>query len=82
MPPISDAWYQKHGHEPPEHIPHDLTPEDIKHRVKSVRPVNWRAEGNRLIADTDVGELVQFIPTSHIFTGTDEKGLPTFRKIV
>lgn len=79
--PNDDAWFHKHGVAPPEHIPHDLSPEDISEKVKSVNPINWRAEGNLLIADTDMGPLKQFIPTSHIFTGVDKKGLPTFRKL-
>ena len=74
-------WYDRHGLKRPEHISHELTPDDIAKRVQSVNPRNWRQEGNKLIADTDVGELVNPIPTSHILTGTDEKGLPVFKKV-
>ena len=57
------------------------TPEDIRGNLKSVQPRNWRLQGNRLIADTDMGELSQTIPTDRILTGTDDKGLPVFKKI-
>jgi hypothetical protein len=80
-PNKDDAWFHKQGVAPPERIQHDLTPDDIQERVQSINPKNYRAEGDRLIADTDVGTLVQYIPTTHIFTGTDENGLPTFRKL-
>jgi hypothetical protein len=76
-----DRWYTSRGLTPPEHISHGLTVDDISKRVVNVNARNWRAEGNRLIADTDVGPLIQFIPTSHIFTGIDDQGLPTFRKL-
>jgi len=76
-----DSWYIRQGFTPPERISHDLKVEDISKVVKSVNPTNWRAEGDRLIADTDVGPLVQKIPTTHIFIGTDENNLPKFKKI-
>ncbi len=78
---MNDKFYEKRGVAPPSHVSHELTPDDISKRVKSVNPTNWRAEGNRLIADTDFGPLVQNIPTSHIFVGVDNAGLPKFRKI-
>lgn len=76
-----DGWYIRRGLTPPERVGHDLVPDDIKDRVKSVNPRNWRAEGNLLIADTDVGELKQPFDPAYLFTGTDKKGLPTFRKL-
>lgn len=76
-----DQWYIRQGVTPPERISHDLSVDDIDKHVKSLNPRNWRAEGNLLIADTDVGPLRQYIPTDHIFTGVDEKGLPTFKKL-
>lgn len=79
---MDDKFYQRRGLAPPLHLPHDLTPEDISKRVQPINPRNWRAQGNRLIADTDLGPLVQFIPTDYIFTGVDEANLPTFRKVV
>lgn len=76
-----DNWYRKQGQEPPERISHDLTPDDISERVKPLNPTNWRQEGNKLIADTDMGKLVQFIPTNLLFNGVDKNGLPILTKI-
>jgi len=57
------------------------TDEDIRKNLKPLMPRNWRQEGNRLIADTDMGVLSQPIPTNKILTGTDDKGLPIFRTV-
>lgn len=57
------------------------TETDVRGNLKSLNPTNWRLQGNRLIADTDVGEFSQIIPPTQILTGTDEKGLPTFKKL-
>ena len=78
---MADNFYEKHNVAPPSSIDHGLSVDDISTRVRSVNPRNWRQEGNVLIADTDVGEMRQAIPTNKILTGTDEKGLPTFKKI-
>lgn len=75
------AWFERHGLKQPEHIKHDLTPDDIATKVQPVKPTGWRAEGNRLIADTDMGQLVQFFPTDYIFKGTDANGLPILEKL-
>lgn len=77
-----DNWFVKNNLTPPTHTSHGITPDEISQNVKSVNPRNWRAEGNRLIADTDMGPLVQLVPTSHIFTGVDKQGLPKFRRVV
>lgn len=76
-----DAWYERRGVAPPERISHEMTPEDIRDKVQDLHPRNWRAEGNRLFCDTDMGTLVQHIPTDYIFSGMDKKGLPTFRQV-
>lgn len=80
-PSKEDQWFIRHGITPPEHISHDLNVDDISKVVKPGNPRNWRAEGDRLIADTDFGPLVQRIPTSHLFVGVDKKGLPMFKKV-
>lgn len=66
---------------PPTSEAHGVTPEDIRSKLQPVHPRNWRQQGNMLHADTDVGELVNALPYGYILTGTDDKGLPTFRKI-
>ncbi len=57
------------------------TEEDVRRNLKSVNPRNWRLTGNKLIADTDVGPLVNYISTDYICRGTDENGLPILERI-
>lgn len=79
----SDAhlgWFDKHGVERPENIPH-IKEEDIDKSMKRLMPNSWKLEGNKLTGMTDVGPLVQFIDTNYILTGTDSEGLPVFKKI-
>jgi len=68
------------GLTPPSHTPHG-SDDDIPSRLKRVEVKKWRQEGNRLIAETDVGELVNLIPTDYIMTGVNDDNLPTFKKI-
>jgi len=75
------AWFEKNNLEPPKHFSHELTPDDIGKKVKSVNPRNWRQEGNRLIADTDYGPLINYLPTNKLLAGTDKDGLPIFRSL-
>ena len=72
--------YDRWGVRRPEHIPHG-TAEDIRANLKRLETTNWRLEGNKLIADTDQGPLVQFIPTNYVCRGTDEQGLPILDKL-
>ena len=57
------------------------TDDDVRANLKPLTPTNWRMKGNWLIADTDFGELSQRIDPSYILTGTDDKGLPIFKKV-
>lgn len=66
--------------EPPTTSTHG-TESEVEGNLKQLMPSSWRLEGNQLIGQTEMGPLVQTIPTSHILTGTDKKGLPTFRKV-
>lgn len=75
------AWFDKHGLERPSHMDH-LSVDDIEKHLRQIKPRNWRLEGNRLLADTDMGPLVQTIPTNYVLEGTDANGLPKFRKLV
>lgn len=78
---MADNFYEKHNVAPPSSIDHGLSVDDISTRVRSVNPRNWRQEGNVLIADTDVGEMRQAIPTNKIMSGVDKQGLPKFRTL-
>jgi hypothetical protein len=64
----------------PTREPHG-TEEDIRANLKPLTPSKWRLEGNKLIAETDMGELVNYIPTDYIMKGVDEQGLPILKKI-
>ena len=77
----TNAWFRKQGKTPPEHISHEMTPDDIKDKVQPLKPTNWRQEGNLLKADTEMGELVQVLPTDRILTGTNDQGLPILKRI-
>lgn len=56
---------------------------DIEASRHPLEPTHWRQEGNKLIGTIDnVGEFVNFLPTDVILTGTDENGLPVFRKVI
>lgn len=65
----------------PSHNAHG-TDAEIRGNLRSLQPRNWRQQGNQLIADTDMGPLVQTIPTNYLLDGTDDNGLPRFRKVI
>jgi len=73
--------YAKWGKEPPSHQPHG-TPEDIRANMRELKPTKWRQEGNKLIGETEMGPLVNFIGTDYICIGTTETGLPKFKKVI
>lgn len=56
-------------------------PDEIRENLKQMKPKTWKLQGNKLTGDTEMGELAQFISTDLILTGTDENGLPIFKKI-
>jgi hypothetical protein len=76
---VSD--YEKMGLKLPSSTSHNVTPEEIRARMKRLTTTRWRLAGNQLTCDTEMGELVQTIPTNYILTGEDSEGLPTFKKI-
>lgn len=80
MSPEQVANFKEWGEPLPSRDAHG-TDDDIRSNLKSVNPRNWTLEGNKLIADTEVGKLVQTIPTSHILIGTDAQGLPIFKQV-
>lgn len=74
-------WFQRNNLTPPSSVSHGLTPDEIGSKVKPLKPHSWRLEGNRLIAKTEMGELVNYISTDYILTGIDKDGLPVLTKI-
>ncbi len=75
------AFYRKHGKAPPKHWEHG-TEQEIRENMVRLRPGSWRLEGNQLIGQTELGTLVQTVPTDVILTGTDDDGRPIFKKVV
>lgn len=73
-------FYKENNLTPPKHIDHGLAVDDIARRVQSINPRNWRQQGNQLIADSDVGELVNTIPPNYLLVGV-ENNLPKFKKL-
>jgi len=78
--PYNHDWFTKRNLTPPESINHG-DPDGIRDKMVKLKPTTWRMEGNKLIGDTELGQLVNFIPTNMILTGTDEAGMPVFRRI-
>lgn len=74
-------WFDKVGKARPTHDAHG-TAEDIRANLKQLLPHNWVLRGNQLEGETEHGMLVQTIPTDYILIGTDDHGLPVFRKVV
>ena len=68
------------GIDPPTRDPHG-TLDEISDKMLKLMPHSWKLEGNLLKGQTEMGELVQRIPTDYILIGTDSKGLPKFQKI-
>lgn len=58
------------------------TEEDIRSNLKPVKAHSWRMEGaGVLVADTEMGKLVQNIGTDYICVG-EKNDLPILRKLV
>lgn len=76
-----EDFYRKLDAAPPTVETHG-TEEDVRANMQKLLPNSWWLDGNKLHGHTEMGELVQTIPTSHILVGTDDKGLPIFREIV
>lgn len=75
------AEFASLGITPAKVTPHG-SDKDIRDYLAPEMPTIWRQEGNQLIGESEKGRFVQTIPTNYILTGADEKGLPTFKKVV
>lgn len=84
MPPDAKTLkeYEKLGIPPPSVFPHGMTPDQMVANLQPATPRNWRQEGNKLICDTEFGELVNYLPTDKLLTGTDELGMPVFTDVL
>lgn len=82
--PDTDFW-RKYNVAPPEATSHqvvDTFESPLSEKLKQLLPNSWKLEGNKLSGMTEMGELVQFIPTDYILIGKDSRGLPVFQKVV
>lgn len=79
MDPQLTKLYEKWGVSPPTSSPHG-TDDDIRNNLVKLKPKKWRQEGNKLIGETEMGDLVQFIDTGLVLMGTDKKGNPILNK--
>lgn len=78
---MQDKDYEKLGITPPTIESHG-TEAEIKANMEKLQPKKWRLEGNRLLGDTEWGELCQIISSDLILKGTDDQGLPILEKVV
>lgn len=76
----ADFW-RKYELPEPEAAPHG-TEEEILSNMKQLVPNSWKLEGNKLVGKTEMGTLVQYIPTDYILEGSTSDGLPKFKRIV
>lgn len=72
--------YEALGVEPPKHFEHG-SDANIRANMQRATPIRWFQRGNELVAETELGELVNFIPTDMQLTGVDENNMPILKKI-
>lgn len=75
------AWFERQGLTPPSTTPHGVTTDNIREKLQPLKAKSWKLEGNRLIAETDMGPVVNYIDPGYIMTGVDENNLPVFKKL-
>lgn len=74
-------FLRKLGAVPPTTTSH-MTEDEIKKNMKQLMPYSWVLKGNQLIGQTESGPLVQNIDPNYILTGTDNDGMPVFKKVL
>jgi hypothetical protein len=80
LKPDGTLDYDALGVSAPEHLAHG-TDEDIRAHLQIVKPIRWFQRGNELVAETDLGEVVNFLPTNYMLSGTDRDNRPILIKI-
>jgi hypothetical protein len=73
-------FYAKQNVTPPSVAGHG-TEEDVRSKLEPLKLHSWRQEGNLLIAQSELGEVVNHLPTDTILSGLDDKGMPIFAKV-
>lgn len=72
--------YEALGVAPPQSFPHG-SDDDIRANMQIAKAKRWFQRGNELVAETDLGEVVNFLPTDMMLKGVDENGLPILEKL-
>jgi len=54
--------------------------EDIAKNMEKAEVKSWRQEGNKLIAETQLGDVVNFLPTDTMLTGV-KNNRPVLTKV-
>jgi len=74
-------FFTKRNLPPPTTVSHG-TEDDIGEKLQQLETSNWRMEGpGKLVADTPMGPLVNYVSPDLICTGTDKSGKPILTKI-
>jgi hypothetical protein len=58
------------------------TDADVRANLVRATPTKWYQRGNELVAETDLGELVNLLPTDVMLTGIDSNNLPILTKMI
>lgn len=80
--PDADFW-RKYKIEAPEAISHgveDTASNPLSDQIPKNTVISYVLEGNKLTAQTDLGEVVNFLPTEFILHGVDNNGHPILRR--
>lgn len=78
-------WFDYNKVARPSHEEHGLRDTfemPLSKQLVSGNPRNWVLKGNTLHCDTDFGPLVQRINPGYVMIGVDDRGLPTFKKVL
>jgi hypothetical protein len=62
--------YAALGVEPPKHFDHGPP------IIQRATPIRWFQRGNELVAETELGEVVNMLPTDLQLTGVDDRQQP------
>jgi len=73
-------FFVKNNLTPPSVDAHGID-EDIRSKLKPLKLYGWKQEGNLLIAQSDMGEVVNTIPADVQLQGVDEQGNPILAKV-
>lgn len=83
LKPDGTLDYEALGVPPPTSDGHAYdTPENpISKQIPRPVVTKWYQRGNELVAETDMGEFVNFLPTDIQLKGTNENNLPILEKM-